>query len=45
MTEISMPEALVACVAIICFTFFITAVVLKGMDYGLKHKDWLREKK
>jgi len=30
-----MPEAIVVCVAMICITVFITAVALKGMDYGL----------
>jgi hypothetical protein len=38
MTEISMPLALVACVAMICITIFATAVVLKGMDIGFKSK-------
>ncbi|MDR2582530.1 MAG: hypothetical protein LBC75_03525 [Fibromonadaceae bacterium] len=47
MTGISMPEALIVCVTIICFTVFITPVVLKGMDYGLwtKKKELMNEKK
>jgi Tfp pilus assembly protein PilV len=36
MTGISMPEALIACVAMICITVFLTAVTLKGMDYKKK---------
>jgi hypothetical protein len=32
MTALSMPEAIVACVAMICITVFLTAVTLKGMD-------------
>jgi hypothetical protein len=42
MTGISMPEALVACVAMICIAVFVTSVTLKGMDVGFKNKD--REK-
>jgi len=34
-----MPEAVVACVAMICFTVFITAVALKGMDMAKKKKE------
>ena len=43
MTGISMPEALIVCVALICFTVFITVVALKGMDYSLK--EWIVKKK
>ncbi len=43
MTGISMPEALIVCVAMICLTVFITAVALKGMDYSLK--EWIIKKK
>jgi len=39
MTDISMPLAIVASVAMICITVFVTLVVLKGMDIGLKEKD------
>jgi hypothetical protein len=39
MTGISMPEAIVACVAMICITVFITSVTLKGMDFGFKDKE------
>jgi hypothetical protein len=39
MTGISMPEAIVASVAIICITVFITLVTLKGMDFGFKNKE------
>ena len=32
MTALSMPEAVVACVAMICVTVFLTVVTIKGMD-------------
>jgi len=31
--NISMPEAIVASVALICITVFLTAISLKGMDF------------
>jgi hypothetical protein len=37
MTGISIPEAIVACVAMICITIFTTAIVLKGMDIGFRN--------
>jgi len=43
MTGISMPEAIIVCVAMICVTVFITAVALKGMDYSLK--EWIIKRK
>jgi hypothetical protein len=39
MTGISMPEAIVASVAIICLTVFVTLVTLKGMEHGLRYKE------
>jgi len=39
MNDISLPLALVACVAMICITVFATLVVLKGMEVGFKEKD------
>jgi hypothetical protein len=38
MTELSIPEAIVISVALICLTVFITAVTLKGMDYKKKNE-------
>ncbi|GBU24651.1 hypothetical protein R83H12_01285 [Fibrobacteria bacterium R8-3-H12] len=43
MTGLSIPEAIVISVALICITVFITAVTLKGMDYGLK--EWIMKHK
>jgi hypothetical protein len=39
MTALSIPEAIVACVTMICITVFLTAVSLKGMDIGYKYKN------
>jgi len=39
MTGISMPEALIVCVAMICFTVFITLVTLKGMNHIKKKNE------
>jgi len=39
MTTLSMPEAIVACVAMICITVFLTTVAVKGMDLVLKKKE------
>jgi hypothetical protein len=39
MTELSMPEAIVACVAMICITVFLTTVTIKGMDSWHKNKE------
>jgi len=36
MTALSMPEAIVVSVAMICITVFFTAVSLKGMDWKKK---------
>jgi len=36
MTGLSIPEAIVICVAMICITVFLTTVTLKGMDYKKK---------
>jgi hypothetical protein len=42
MTGLSMPEAIVISVALICFTVFLTTVTLKGMSlykYDFKKKN------